>query len=97
MALILTDLGWECQGTATTGYCHWRFDYRAERAGKLCKDLKDGLLNCPQIAALAPSDDGINHPDSYALVQFSEGSRVISVSLKEKAQLAATFVFFRVD
>lgn len=39
----------------------------------------------------------VNHPDSYDLLQFNFGPAIVSVSLKDKAALAKTYVFLRIE
>ena len=39
----------------------------------------------------------VNHPDSYDQVFYNAETQVISLSLKDKAQHRATYLFLRVE
>lgn len=79
---------------AQTATCRWDFDLRAKHARMLFEARLAELQSClPQYSQ--KTDDPVNHPDSYLLETFSQGSTRISISLKDKAQLQQSFVFLR--
>lgn len=75
--------------------CRWAFKYRSQAAESAFERIANDLARC--LGAPAATDEPVNHPDSYQLVQFNGSDGIISVSLKDKASLQQTFVFLRVD
>ncbi len=77
-------------------FCRWQHGYRAPEASAQFDAWRDRLDTCFD-ASRASDDDAVNHPDSYALHQVRGQGAVLSVSLKDKAALDATFVFLRIE
>lgn len=75
--------------------CRWSFEYRAQRAEDMFKEMAEKLTEC--LGRPKPQGSPVNHPDSYTLMQFQNREAVISLSLKDKASLQQTFLFLRVD
>lgn len=75
-------------------HCIWRFDYRAADAKKAFEILVAKVAACGDAAEQL--DQGVNHPDSYDLRQFTLQDRGFAVSLKDKGALQQTLVFLTV-
>ncbi|MEM8653680.1 MAG: hypothetical protein AAGF36_02965 [Pseudomonadota bacterium] len=91
------------QGTCTTSLdlsgtralnCRWPFDYRAKAATETFFVLLDATTQCLNTDGL--SDQGVNHPDSYDLREFTTETAQVSLSIKDKGALQQTFIFLRV-
>ncbi len=76
--------------------CFWEFAYRNPAAQTFYQAMGDNVSGCLGAAAETPPEPGVNHPDSYALRQFAAEGRLISVSLKDKAQMDKSIVFLRI-
>lgn len=76
--------------------CFWQFDYRAESATTQFISLYNQLDSCQPPNKQDIRDQKVNHPDYYDLRTFENNGTNFSVSLKDKAALDQTFVFFRI-
>ncbi len=78
-------------------HCKWPYDYRDPNAEAEFVRFDQALSDCFGTDAKLTPDQGVNHPDSYQLSQFSVGSSRVSVSLKDKASLGKTYIFLRLE
>ncbi len=85
----LDDAGQEAQ------FCQWRFDYRSDTALAAFSAAETALDGCFNKAV--PDHAQVNHPDSYQQVFYTTPDHQISVALKDKGQLNATFLFLRIE
>ena len=84
-------------GASPSRYCRWQFDYRAADSETIFSNLTSAFETCFGADSTRPADRSVNHPDTYHLRQFELDGWVVSVSLKDKAGLQASFVFLRFD
>lgn len=84
-------------GASPSRFCRWQFDYRAADSETIFSNLTSAFETCFGADSTRPADQSVNHPDTYHLRQFELDGWVVSVSLKDKAGLQASFVFLRVD
>lgn len=75
-------------------FCAWRFEQSDPSAQTIFSNHVSALENCAQAL---PSDQRVNHPDSYDLRVFTLDAQTISISLKEKFALSASYIFIRVS
>lgn len=76
--------------------CYWAYDFRESAATEHFGRIASKLNTCLGEASLLPADLSVNHPDSYDLHEYERNGGYFAVSLKDKAQLGQSFVFFRV-
>lgn len=76
-------------------FCQWKFAYRSSPAKEAFLATEAALDGCFQKTGILGTD--VNHPDSYDQVFYSAVTQVISLSLKDKAQHRATYLFLRVE
>lgn len=76
-------------------FCQWTFAYRSSPAKEAFLASQTALDGCYTKTGVTGSH--VNHPDSYDQVVYSADSQVISLSLKDKAQHQATYLFLRVE
>ena len=76
-------------------HCAQAFAYRSMGATTAFGNLLEQVSSCA--IAIRSDDQLVSHPDSYDLRQFQLGSGTVSVSLKDKASLAETYLFLRVS
>lgn len=97
---VLADATY-CRVTASaqnsTYYCAWAFPYRAEIAAETFDQLARDVGACFGSRATVHKDQGVNHPDSYDVHRFQTVQADVSVSIKDKVALDATYVFIRVQ
>lgn len=76
--------------------CRWAFDYRAEAARTKLSALDEDVRAC--LPGLAVSDDvGVNHPDTFEQRGYTGDGITVSLSLKDKIALGATYVFIGLE
>ncbi len=96
---VLADATY-CRITASSEdsayYCAWAFPYRAEIAAETFDQLALGIGECVGPHATVHGDQGVNHPDFYDVRRFRTEAADVSVSIKDKVALDATYVFVRV-
>lgn len=85
------------QGGRQTYLCHWQFDYRDKAATDAFSQLDTAIQSCRGGLAPLPRDTAVNHPDSYDLHRYRHGNSIISLALKDKAELAQSLLFLRID
>ena len=97
---VLADATY-CRVTASsqnrTYYCAWAYPYRAEIATEAFDQLARDIVACFDSRATVLKDQGVNHPDSYDVHRFQTAQADVSVSIKDKVALDATYVFIRVQ
>ncbi len=76
--------------------CAWEYPYRSPHANEAFEALHGLIGECFGDRAPMRKDPGVNHPDFYDLRQYRLDHVDLSVSIKEKAALQATFVFLRI-
>ena len=76
-------------------FCQWTFAYRSSPAKEAFLATETALDGCYTKTGVVGTD--VNHPDSYDQVFYSAGSQAISLSLKDKAQHQATYLFLRIE
>jgi hypothetical protein len=76
-------------------HCAQAFEYRSADATIAFDSLLGQVSLCA--AAIDRDDQSVSHPDSYDLRQFQLDTGTVSVSLKDKASLAQTYLFLRVS
>lgn len=76
--------------------CYWVFAYRDASAERMANSLWAALKDCRPGTHLAP-DRPVNHPDSFALREWSARDAVYRVSLKDKAGQRRTLVFLGLE
>ena len=83
----------ELDGQITVN-CYWAYVYRKASARVHFSNLVDALPDCGWVQV---AQDGVgnkvNHPDSYEQRIFQQGTRRLSVSIKDKGQLQQTLIF----
>ncbi|WP_371224202.1 hypothetical protein [Roseovarius sp. 2305UL8-3] len=84
------------QSGQTSQHCRWGFDYRAAAAEALYAQIEQISAACFGDISATPNAPDVNHPDSYLIRQFTGQGIEVSVSLKDKAALDQSFVFWRV-
>ena len=82
-------------GGALSLHCARAFEYRSTDATMAFDSLLGQVSSCA--AAIDRDDQSVSHPDSYDLHQFQLDTGTVSVSLKDKASLAQTYLFLRVS
>lgn len=85
----------ETDNTVPTTMCLWQFSYRDPKAIRMADRLAEYLRICETGAELLPDDQRVNHPDTYFLTRLETPQGVYAVSLKDKAALGHSYVFFR--
>lgn len=79
---------------ATGTACYWAFPLRDDNAitfsGRIVARIKD----C-RGAVFVPSEDGVNHPDSYALEHLRTEANLFWVAIKDKIGQNRTLVVLR--
>lgn len=84
------------QGAGTSVSCYWDFPFRDDAANRQATMLWSMLQRC-HVGVKSTPDLRVNHPDSYRLKEWKVGSRLYSVSVKDKGALNKTLVFFRFE
>ena len=77
-------------------YCAWAFPYRAELAGETFNSLARDVEDCIGTGATAQGAQSVNHPDTYDVRRFQTEEADVSVAIKDKVALDATYVFLRI-
>ncbi|MEX0345276.1 MAG: hypothetical protein AB3N20_10175 [Rhizobiaceae bacterium] len=77
--------------------CMWTFEYRDQHATAGFTALLGRIKQCLGSSASESMDTGVNHPDSYEARYFELDGFRFTVSIKDKAPLQKSFVFFWVD
>jgi len=77
--------------------CHWKFDYRVKQASEHFANVNRSLSHNVSKNAEPKKDKEVNHPDFYDLRTYENSGATFSVSLKDKAALAQTYVFLRIS
>ncbi|MEM7122980.1 MAG: hypothetical protein AAF563_16995 [Pseudomonadota bacterium] len=77
-------------------YCAWAFPYRAELAGETFDRLARDIGDCVGAGATAQSGQSVNHPDTYDVRRFQTEEADVSVAIKDKVAMDATYVFVRI-
>lgn len=75
--------------------CQWQFAYRSDAALAVFDASMTALDGCFKKTVADTAD--VNHPDSYNQVVYSTENAMISLSLKDKAQHQATYLFLRIE
>lgn len=73
-------------------HCSWEFAYRDPSATKSFEKIKQSLETCLKTSAQS-EELGVNHPDSFDLVQYDLERAVVTLSLKDKGALQHSYVF----
>ena len=76
--------------------CRWQFSLRDVEAQTLYRDLGDTIAGCVADPGDIFQDVPVNHPDAYSATIFPFPGHQLSLSIKDKSALGATFVVFRV-
>ena len=83
-------------GAGKTGAtCFWEHSYRNGAAEAQFNQMRDWLGACLDSGTTPITDAAVNHPDTYVLEDFIFDEKTVSISLKDKAALGKSFVFFR--
>lgn len=82
------------QGGAVQNTCYWSYGYRDAAALDHVKQIDQQIQACLGADTLLPPDDLVNHPDSFDLHQYEADGQRVAVSLKDKAGLSQSLVFF---
>ncbi len=77
--------------------CMWTFKYRDQHATAGFAALFGRIKQCLGPNASELMDAGVNHPDSYEARFLDADGLRFTVSIKDKAPLQKTFVFFWVE
>ena len=85
------------QSGTKSSYCAWPFAYRDTRATQMFEEVTGLLEHCIGPQDTSTQNAPVNHPDSYEQRLFRVQYGRVSLSLKDKAQLARTYVFLRLD
>ena len=80
---------------APAQFCQWKFDYRSDAAQAAFSASELALDGC--FNKTLPSGGDVNHPDSYDQIFYTAENKLISLSLKDKAQQQATYLFLRIE
>jgi len=75
--------------------CTWAFDYRDGAAAATFASMLERSVACFDAEAIA-ADQAVNHPDFYDQRSIESDGVELKVSIKDKAALRRTYVFFRV-
>ncbi|WP_420860938.1 hypothetical protein [Algirhabdus cladophorae] len=78
-------------------HCGWGYDYRSPGAEAAFSDLLFNVEACWPSVTATPQRAPVNHPDSFDQRLYDLNRAQISVSLKDKARLAETYVFIAVQ
>ena len=78
---------------ASSLHCAQAFTYRSTDATTAFGNLLGQVSSCA--TAINREGPSVSHPDSYDLRQFQLGTGTVSVSLKDKASLAQTYLSLR--
>lgn len=76
-------------------FCQWQFPYRSKAAKDAYLASETALDGC--FNKQAADTNAVNHPDSYDQLLYTTDEHLISLSLKDKAQLNSTFLFLRIE
>ncbi len=87
------DCAMSPEGGAHTA-CRWEFDLGNAPSRQAFAGLADRLDACPGLLA-AERDQGVNHPDFYDAWHYRFDTSEITLSIKDKAALGATYVVLR--
>ena len=82
---------------ANSYYCTWEFQHRDAHAYEVFEDLGQKLERCVGRDAARSDDQNVNHPDFYDARIFELGDVKIAISVKDKSELEATYVFVSVE
>ncbi len=77
--------------------CTWKHPYGDDAAGLEFERLAAEIAECLGSRALVRRDQPVNHPDTYKSFLYILPNTEVRVTLKEKSELASTFVSFVVD
>lgn len=75
--------------------CQWRFEYRSGAATEAFAASEAALDGC--FNKTIPVGTEVNHPDSFNQIFYTTETQLISLSLKDKAQHQATYLFLRIE
>ena len=71
--------------------CRWAFALQDPRGREIYDALARRLMAC---AKSWEHDTGVNHPDSYLAITIKLEENALRLSLKDKAALDATYLFY---
>lgn len=77
--------------------CSWAFPYRSPEVYAAFEAQIATFEACIPSASPAPIPKGVNHPDSHDVRIYAMGADRVTISLKDKAGLGQSLVFFIVD
>ena len=76
--------------------CTWSFALRAAETAEVYNGLAVSVAECVGGDVLPVVDRGVNHPDTSLRHTYDLGSAALSLSLKDKSALDASYVFLEV-
>jgi hypothetical protein len=79
----------------TSNHCAWEFDYRDPSALTAFSELSQRFDHCFGPHSSPDDKASVNHPDSYTLRHYEDGSFLYALSLKDKGGLQKTMIFLR--
>jgi len=74
-------------------HCAWKYPLRAPASNAAFNAFNETISACLIGSTEAFEDRGVNHPDSYRQHKHTTQDLVVSVSIKDKSALQATYVF----
>lgn len=77
-----------------THHCTWSYPFRAPEASAAFTATAAELEACQ--SGTATPDIGVNHPDTYTLLEFEVDGAGVTLSLKDKGALGQSLVFLGV-
>ena len=77
--------------------CYWTFAYRSAEAYARLDEMHARIVACFGPGSELGGAEIVNHPDSFALTQFSGQGWRVSLSLKDKAARAQSLIFLSVS
>lgn len=72
--------------------CAWEFDYRDDAASAALETLTTQLVSCGAEVSDVPTEDDVNHPDTYIQRLFALDGITFSAALKDKAGPQQTII-----
>lgn len=84
-------------GGGATYLCYWEFAYRDPAATDVLNALDRDIRKCLSGLSAQPRVGDVNHPDTYLQKAYQRGTVTVSAALKDKAALAQTLIFLRLD
>ena len=80
-------------GGASSFHCQWGFSYRSKAGSDAFRAMDALLRQCLDAAPVDADGSPVNHPDSFDQRHYRATGFMLSLSLKDKAALARSFVF----